>query len=112
MQLERARAVEYVLDVGQLLEVVVHSFDGDHCLVFAEHQQSIVLDGLGIDLDARVALEQHEFLLVSRHVLSLCRCHLDLRVEVGEELCHHVLKSIEHREDADHGGSGYSHSAH
>ena len=105
MELELAVANEYFVDVGQTIEVVIDTLDGDHSLTRAKGGQGLVFETVGGNVDSRQLAYLHERGVVGVDCLAAHGCDLQLRVERCEERRHEVVEAVEHGE-RDHQGHG------
>ena len=111
MEHEGAVAVEHLVQVGHLGEVVVHALDGYHGLVLAADDEGMVFQRLHVGLNAGIGFQGGEARVVGRHGLALGRHDFQLGVDGREERGHEVLEAVEHGHGADQGHRGYGHAA-
>ena len=112
MQLKLAVAYQNLTDMGELVEVVIDTLDGDHRLTVAINGQRQIGHALSGHLDLRQLTNLGEHRVVGRCRLALYGCQLYLRVESGEERGHKVAEPIEHAERHHQSHCGHSHAPH
>ena len=108
MEAELTVANQNLVDMGELVEVVVDTFDDHHRLAAVVDGQGLILDALGGHLDLGQLTDLGEDGIVGGNGLALNGGDLQLRVERGEEGGHKVVEAIEDTEgdDKGHGGDG------
>ena len=110
MQAEGAVAIEDVLDMALLGDVVCHAFYGHNLLPSVLHDECLPLEHRRIDCHCLVFLELQQSGVFGADGLSVGECDAQFGVEGSEEVGHEVLESVEDAEGDDHchGGDGYA----
>ena len=85
MQRELAVAIEQLVNVRLLGEVILHTLDGHHHLPASHHDQCLILQHLGVGLYAIVLLQCGEGWVVGRDALPFGQGYTQFGVERGEE---------------------------
>ena len=103
VQLERAVAHKYLLNLRQLGEIILYALDGGHHLTSIVLNHHLILDALGGNSNFGQCLNL--FYCLGRRVetLSALGRYFYLRVECCELLGHQHLESVENRQRAHHG---------
>ena len=111
VQLEVTLAKQYLANVSQLVEIVVYALHRHHGLPPVVDGQCLVFKTLRGNLHLWQLPYLGEHRVVGGHGLSLDGGYLQLWVEGGEERCHQVVETVEHREChyECHRGHGHTH---
>ena len=110
-ELERAVAIENLVDMSKLGEVIVDALNLYHRLTVAVDGQRLVFHGFGHHVHFGQLADFGQDGVVGSHRFPFDRHHLQLRVEGGEQRCHQVVESVEHRErhHQSNGCDGHAH---
>ena len=112
MEAERAVAIEDVLDVGLLRNVVGNAFYGHHLLPSLLKHESLAFEHWGIDFYHVVLRQSEQGGVLRAYGLSVHGSYLEFRVESGEEVGHEVLEAVEDTQRDHHRHCCHGHAEH
>lgn len=100
---------EDAVDVAHTGEVIVHALHVDDDGPAHEEDHRLLLQAVGRGLDRGMTAQGIERGVVGVDKLALGGTHLKLWVEIGVEAADQIVKSVEHRQRAEHGHRGKRH---
>ena len=111
MKDKRAVAVENLLDMRLLVEVIRHTHNGYHVLLSARHHHSLPLHNGCIDGYTGQLLQLLQAIVVSLDGVSFGQRDAQLGVESRKEAGHKVVKAVKdtQRTNECHSGNGHTH---
>ena len=95
MKAKGAFAIEDVLDVCLLGDVVCHTFDGHNLLPAVLNDKGLPLEHRRKDIHLVALLESQQSRVFGTHRLPVPWCDAQFGVEGSKEFCHKVLESVE-----------------
>lgn len=113
METERTVTIEDIIDMREFGEIILHALYHHHRLLVAIDGESLILNAFRNNLHLWKTAHLCEGRIICCSILSLCRHHLYLWVELCEEACHHIMETIEDTKHYDqcHSGNDNSHHA-
>ena len=91
-------AQEDIIDVGELLEIILHALDDHRRLTVLIDGERHILNRLGGHVDLWQLANLRQYRIVGSHRLPLYRNHLQLRIDIRKERSHQVVESVEYGE--------------
>ena len=82
--------------MGELREIVIHTFHDNHSLFVLVDSQSLVFHTFCCDIDLRELTNLCQNRVIARRSLSHRRHNFKLRIETRKEGSHQIMESIEY----------------
>ena len=110
MKFEAPVTLDDFPDMSQTVEVILDTFHLDHQLAVLIDSQCLVFQAFCCHLNLRQLANLGQYGIVGWGCLTLDGGHLQLRIHLGEQRGHHVMKSVEHAQRYHQGHRSYGNS--